>query len=215
MAVIALPAPWQRRIADPVNRVLRKLPDWPLYMLGAVPPCWLYWAALNDRLGVDPVREMEHQLGLWGLWLIIATLAVTPLRVITGISLLKFRRALGLLCFFYILCHLAVWAYYDVQSWGRVWADLVKRPYITIGMAALLLMLPLAVTSNNASIRAMGRNWRKLHRLVYAAALLGALHFVILVKGWQPEPLLYMAAILGLLVLRLPVLARKRPRNRG
>ena len=209
MFVLALPKPVQRRLADPVNRVLRRVPAWPLYILGALPPAWLYWAALNDRLGVDPVREMEHQLGLWGLWLIIATLVVTPLRQITGISLLKYRRALGLLTFFYIVCHLAVWAYYDVQTWSRVWADIVKRPYITIGMAGLLLMLPLALTSNTASIRRLGKNWRKLHKLVYAVAILGALHFVILVKGFQIEPLLYMAAILILLALRLPWATRR------
>ncbi|PJE31131.1 Sulfoxide reductase heme-binding subunit YedZ [Pseudooceanicola marinus] len=208
-SVLALPKPVQRRLADPVNRVLRRVPAWPLYILGALPPAWLYWAALNDRLGVDPVREMEHQLGLWGLWLIIATLVVTPLRQITGISLLKYRRALGLLTFFYILCHLAVWAYYDVQTWSRVWADIVKRPYITIGMAGLLLMLPLALTSNTASIRKLGKSWRKLHKLVYAVAILGALHFVILVKGFQIEPLLYMAAILILLALRLPWATRR------
>ena len=210
MSVLALPKPVQRRLADPVNRALRRVPAWPLYILGALPPAWLYWAALNDRLGVDPVREMEHQLGLWGLWLIIATLAVTPLRQITGISLLKYRRALGLLTFFYILCHLAVWAYYDVQTWGRVWADIVKRPYITIGMAGLALMLPLALTSNNASIRKLGKRWRKLHKLAYAVAILGGLHFIILVKGFQIEPLLYMAAILALLALRLPGMAQKR-----
>lgn len=210
MSVLALPKPVQRRLADPVNRALRRVSAWPLYILGALPPAWLYWAALNDRLGVDPVREMEHQLGLWGLWLIIATLAVTPLRQITGISLLKYRRALGLLTFFYILCHLAVWAYYDVQTWGRVWADIVKRPYITIGMAGLALMLPLALTSNNASIRKLGKRWRKLHKLAYAVAILGGLHFIILVKGFQIEPLLYMAAILALLALRLPGMARKR-----
>ena len=209
MPVLALPKPMQRRLADPVNRVLRRVPAWPLYILGALPPAWLYWAALTDRLGVDPVREMEHQLGLWGLWLIIATLVVTPLRQITGISLLKYRRALGLLTFFYIVCHLAVWAYYDVQTWSRVWADIVKRPYITIGMAGLLLMLPLALTSNTASIRKLGKSWRKLHKLVYAVAILGALHFVILVKGFQVEPLLYMAAILILLALRLPWATRR------
>ncbi|MBR9766163.1 MAG: protein-methionine-sulfoxide reductase heme-binding subunit MsrQ [Rhodobacteraceae bacterium] len=210
MAVIALPTHVQRSVADPVNRVLRRVPAWPLYIVGAVPPALLYWAALNDRLGVDPVKEMEHQMGLWGLWLIIATLAVTPLRTVTGISLLKFRRALGLLTFFYITLHMLVWMYYDVQFLSQVWADIVKRPYITIGMGGLLLMLPLALTSNTWSIRKLGRRWRQLHKLVYAVAILGALHFVILVKGFQLEPILYMAAILVLLVLRLPILARKR-----
>ena len=210
MSVIALPSQVQRSIADPVNRVLRKVPAWPLYIAGALPLAWLYWAALNDRLGVDPVKEMEHQMGLWGLWLIIATLTVTPLRTITGISLLKFRRALGLLTFFYITLHMLVWMYYDVQFLSQIWADIVKRPYITIGMGGLALMLPLALTSNNWSIRKLGRNWRKLHKLVYAVAILGALHFVILVKGFQLEPILYMAAILVLLALRFPILARKR-----
>ncbi|WP_010138635.1 protein-methionine-sulfoxide reductase heme-binding subunit MsrQ [Oceanicola sp. S124] len=210
MSVIALPTHVQRSLADPVNRVLRRVPSWPLYVLGALPPAWLYWAALTDRLGVDPVKEMEHQMGLWGLWLIIATLTVTPLRTVTGISLLKFRRALGLLTFFYITLHMLVWMYYDVQFLSQIWADIVKRPYITIGMGGLVLMLPLALTSNTWSIRKLGRRWRQLHKLVYAVAILGALHFVILVKGFQLEPILYMAASLVLLALRLPFLARKR-----
>lgn len=210
MAALSLPAPWRRALGDPVNRVTRRLPAWPLYPLGAIPPAWLFWSAVTGRLGVDPVKEMEHQVGLWGLWLLIATLAVTPLRQVTGISLLKYRRALGLLCFFYILAHLSVWLVLDVQVPALIWADILKRPYITIGMGAFLLMLPLALTSTNGAIRRLGRGWRKLHRLVYVAALLGAVHYVLLAKGFQLAPLLYLAAILGLLAMRLPGLGGRR-----
>jgi DMSO/TMAO reductase YedYZ heme-binding membrane subunit len=119
------------------------------------------------------------------------------------VNLMPFRRAIGVLCFFFVIAHLLVWAVLDVQTVARVWADIVDRPYVTIGMAAFLLLLPLGLTSNNWSIRKMGAAaWRKVHKLVYPAAVLGALHYVWLAKGFQLEPLLYMAAILGLLALR-------------
>jgi methionine sulfoxide reductase heme-binding subunit len=197
-------------VADPVNRTLRKVPAWPLYILGAVPPVILFWAGVTGRLGVDPVKDMEHQMGEWGLWLLIAGLCVTPLRRYAGISLLKYRRALGLLAFFYILGHLLIWLVLDVQILSQIWADIVKRPYITVGMGAFVLMIPLAVTSNNRSIRKLGKTWRQLHKLVYATALLGSLHFILLVKGFQIEPYIYMGVILALLALRLPMTGKRR-----
>ena len=125
---------------------------------------------------------------------------------------MKFRRAIGLSCFFFVVAHLMVWAVLDVQALGRVWADIVKRPYITVGMAGFALLLPLAVTSNNLSVRRLGPAWRKLHKLTYPAAVLGAVHYVMLVKGWQVEPLIYLAVIVTLLALRLPVF-KKSPRQ--
>lgn len=195
-------------LAQTINGALRKLPVWPIYVVGALPPVWYFYLGLTGGLGVEPIKEFEHRLGILGLQMLIAVLAVTPLRNLTNISLIRFRRAMGLLTFYYIAAHLAVWLFLDVQIAAQIWADIVKRPYITIGMAGFVLMLPLAITSNNLSVRKLGPRWRKLHKLVYPVALLGAVHFVMLRKGWQVEPLLYLAGIALLLVLRLPVMRR-------
>lgn len=195
-------------LAQTINGALRRLPVWPIYVVGALPPVWYFYLGLTGGLGVEPIKEFEHRLGILGLQMLIAVLAVTPLRNLTNISLIRFRRAMGLLTFYYIAAHLAVWLFLDVQIAAQIWADIVKRPYITIGMAGFVLMLPLAITSNNLSVRKLGPRWRKLHKLVYPVALLGAVHFVMLRKGWQVEPLLYLAGIALLLVLRLPVMRR-------
>lgn len=189
-------------LKDKVNTLTRKLPTWPVYLLGALYPVWLLYQGLTGGLGVDPVKVMEHSLGEAGLQLLILGLVVTPLRKFTGITLLKFRRSIGLLAFFYIFLHLLVWLVLDVQILSQIWADILKRPYITIGMAGFVLMLPLAATSNNWSVRRLGRRWNRLHKLTYGVALLGGLHFVMLVKGFQIEPLLYAGVILLLLGLR-------------
>ncbi|MFV0335988.1 MAG: protein-methionine-sulfoxide reductase heme-binding subunit MsrQ [Tropicimonas sp.] len=188
---------------------MRRLPAWPLYLLGAVPVFWLFWRGVQGGLGVDPVKAIEHRLGLWGLWWLIASLAITPLMRLTGLRLLKFRRAIGLTGFFYIVAHLLVWLVLDVQILSQIWADILKRPYITVGMAAFGLLIPLALTSNDWSLRRLGPvRWRRLHRLSYLAIPLGAVHFTMLVKGWQIEPLIYLAAIVAILALRL---RRRKP----
>jgi sulfoxide reductase heme-binding subunit YedZ len=186
-----------------INQTMRRVPAWGVYGLLTVPAIWLIWRALTGGLGVDPVKALEHGLGEIALQLVIAGLAITPLRRLTGISLLKFRRAVGLMTFFYVVLHLLVWLVLDVQILSQVWADIVKRPYITVGMAAFVLMVPLALTSNDWSVRKLRSAWRRLHKLAYAAAILGALHFVMLAKGFQLEPLLYLGAIVALLALRL------------
>jgi len=179
-------------------------------MIGALPGPYLFYMGVTGGLGVEPIKALEHALGEWALQFLIAGLAVTPLRRRLGVNLMKFRRAIGLLSFYYICLHLLVWLLLDVQIPAQIWADIVKRPYITIGMAGFLLLLPLAATSNNLSVRRLGPAWRRLHRLVYPAVLLGAVHFVMLRKGLQIEPLIYLALILALLALRLP--ARRRAR---
>ena len=196
-------------LRDRLRRGLGRVPVWPIYWLGAVPVVWLYARALTGTLGIEPVEIVEHRLGLWGLWLLLAGLAVTPLRRHAGINLIRFRRALGLLAFAYLTLHLATWAILDVQGLAAAWTDIVKRPYVTVGMAGFALLVPLALTSNNAAIRRMGgAAWRRLHRLVYPAVLCGAVHFVMLAKGWQLEPLAYLAATLAILAFRLPGLRR-------
>lgn len=195
---------------DPLNQTLRRLPVWLIYTVGMLPAPWLFFLGLTGGLGVEPIKALEHELGEIGLQFLIAGLAVTPLRRYLGLNLMKFRRAIGLLTFYYIVCHLLVWAILDVQIVSEMWADIIKRPYITIGMVAFVLMLPLAITSNNWSVRQLGRKWRSLHKLVYAAAVLGGLHFVMLAKGFQIEPLIYLGVILGLLALRLPSVRRNQ-----
>ncbi|WP_121067353.1 protein-methionine-sulfoxide reductase heme-binding subunit MsrQ [Chachezhania antarctica] len=189
-----------------LNTVLRRLPIWPLYVLCALYIVQLFVRGVIGQLGVDPVKAMEHALGEKALWLLIVTLTVTPLRTWTGITLLRFRRALGLITFFLALAHFTVWLVLDVQILSQIWADILKRPYVTVGFAAFLLMLPLAVTSNAASIRRMGAgSWRRLHKLIYPSAVLAAVHFVMLAKGFQIEPLIYLGIIAILLASRLPI----------
>ena len=191
-------------LVDTLNGRLRRFPTWPVYLLGVLPPVWWLYQGLTGGLGPEPIKTFEHLLGELGLQALIATLAVTPLRRFTGLSLLKFRRALGLLAFYYITCHLLVWLFLDVQILSEIWKDILKRPYITIGMAGFLLLVPLAVTSNNMSIRKLGApKWKRLHQLSYVAAILGAVHFVMLAKTWHAEPLIYLAVVLLLLLARL------------
>ncbi|MEX5563405.1 protein-methionine-sulfoxide reductase heme-binding subunit MsrQ [Pseudophaeobacter sp. 1A16562] len=194
---------------DGLNQLLRRVPVWSVYLLGLLPVPVLFFLGLTGGLGVEPVKALEHEYGELALKLLVAVLAVTPLRRYAGLNLMRFRRALGVLSFIYVLCHLLVWLLLDVQIPSQILADILKRPYITIGMAAFVLLLPLAVTSNNASVRRLGPRWRILHRLTYPAIALGALHYVMLVKGFQIEPLAYLAVILTLLALRLPVIRRK------
>jgi len=189
--------------ADRINAAVRHVPVWALWLAGLGPAGWFFYLGLTGGLGAEPIKALEHQLGEVALQLLVAGLAITPLRRYTGVNLMRFRRAIGLLVFTYVSLHLAVWLLLDVQDAGRVWADIVKRPYVTVGFAAFLLMIPLALTSNDLSLRRLGPRWRRLHRLVYPAAALGAVHFIWLSKGFQIEPLIYLAAILGLLALRL------------
>ncbi len=195
-------------VRDRLNALLRRVPTWPLYALGALYPVWLLQQGLTGALGVDPVKVMEHALGKSGLQLLIAGLCITPLRRFGGVNLLRFRRALGLLAFGHIALHLLVWLVLDVQIAAQIWADIVKRPYVTVGMAGFAAMLPLAATSNTLSIRRLGRRWQRLHRLTYLVVLLGGVHFILQAKGLQIEPLLYLGAILGLLALRLGPIRR-------
>jgi len=187
-----------------LNQILRRIPVWAVYVLGALPGPWLFYQGLTGGLGVDPIEALEHRYGELALQLLILVLAISPLRRFFGLNLMKFRRALGVLTFFYVSLHLLVWLVLDVQVPGQIWADIVKRPYITVGMVAFALMLPLAATSNNWSVRQLGPRWRSLQRLVFPAAVLGGLHYVMLAKGFQIEPLVYLSVIIGLLLVRIP-----------
>ncbi|PWK59716.1 sulfoxide reductase heme-binding subunit YedZ [Roseicyclus mahoneyensis] len=194
------PAP----VMQHVNGALRRVPPSLLYVGGAAWGGWLFWLAATGGLGVEPIEALEHRYGKLALQLIVAGLAVTPLRQWAGLNLIPFRRAIGVLAFGYVLAHFLVWAVLDVQTLSAIWADIVKRPYVTIGMVGFATLIPLALTSNNRAIRRLGPvRWRHLHKLAYPAAVLGAVHYVWLAKGLQFEPLFYLGAILGLLALRL------------
>lgn len=197
---------------DLLNRAVRRVPGWLIYLAGFGWMGWLFFRGASGALGPEPVEALEHAYGLLALQFLVAGLAVTPLRRWAGINLLPLRRQIGMMAFWFLCGHVGVWALLDLQSLSRIWAEIVKRPYITIGMAGLLCLLPLAATSTNAAIRRLGgAPWRRLHRLVYPAVALGALHFVWLAKGAQLEPFLYAAAVVGLLVLRaIPKRAGRR-----
>ncbi len=188
-----------------LNQHLRRIPVWLVYLVGFLPAPWLFYQGFTGGLGVEPIEALEHEYGEMALQLLIFGLAITPLRKHLGLNLMRFRRAVGVLTFGYVSFHLLVWLVLDVQVPGQIWADILKRPYITVGMAGFLLLLPLALTSNNWSVRHLGPVWRKLHRLAYPAAILGGLHYVMLAKGFQIEPLVYLGLIVCLLALRLPM----------
>ncbi len=177
-------------------------------------PVWLvclgilggYLAALvGDRLGANPVEALSHASGAWALRLLLLTLAMTPLRRLSGWSWpLRMRRLLGLWAFFYAVLHLSVWIWLDQGlDWRAMAEDLAKRPYVMLGMAAFGLLVPLAVTSTRGWMRRLGRRWKRLHRGVYPAALLAVGHFLWLTKADYLEPGIYAGVLLGLLGLRL------------
>ncbi|MFT3806132.1 sulfite oxidase heme-binding subunit YedZ [Arenimonas sp.] len=190
---------------------MRKI-DWPwlglktcAHALALLPLLLLIRATLIDALGADPVAELTHRTGDWALRFLLLSLAMTPLRrALDRPWPIRFRRLLGLYAFFYASLHLCVYLVLDLSGyWAQILQDIVKRPFITVGFLAWLLLIPLAVTSTKGWIRRLGRRWGQLHRLVYAVGVLAVLHFFWLVKADLREPLAY-AAILGLLLgLRL------------
>ena len=206
-------------LSQKINAGLRRIPAWTIYIVAFVYAVWEFWRALN-QMGpylVEPINVLERTYGEIALKLLVVGLLVTPLRNWTGVNLIKFRRAIGVTAFFFVLAHFLVFALLDVQSLSRVWTEVVKRPYVTVGMASFLLLIPLALTSNNAALRRLGAaSWRKLHKLTYPAAILAALHYLWLVKGFQIEPIIYLVIIIGLVATRyLPNTRRKTAPARG
>jgi len=195
---------------------LPQVPKILVYIVGFIPAVWLFYAGINDQIGAGPMRYLEQALGLWALRFLVATLTITPLRQLFNVNLLRYRRAIGLLCFYYAALHLTTYLVLDQGlDMAAIVADIVKRPYITIGMATFVILVPLAVTSNNAAIRRMGgQAWAKLHRLVYVAAIGAVLHFILVVKSWPPEPLVYAAIVAVLLGYRFIRSQMKKPSPR-
>jgi len=179
-----------------------------------LPLALLAWDASHGALGTDPVAQLEHRSGDLALRLLLATLAITPLRRLTGWNkAIRFRRMLGLFAFFYVSVHLTIYVVIDLGLfWSQLLGEIVKRPYITVGFTAWLLLIPLALTSTSAMMRRLGRHWQRLHKLVYVIAVLGVLHFLWLVKADHREPAIYLGVLIVLLLLRLPKLAQRQRR---
>lgn len=198
---------------DAINSLARRVPAWLVYLVGVIPPVWLFYQAMNGHLGADPVKALEHQIGKLGLQMIVAGLCISPLRRFAGLSLVKFRRAVGLVAFFYVVLHFAAWLVLDMGlRLDEALHDILRRPYVTAGMVGLAGLIPLAITSNNWSVRRMGPiRWQRLHWLTYLVALAGGIHYVWQAKTWTLEPLLYLAGIVALLAVRI-VKIRKRMR---
>jgi sulfoxide reductase heme-binding subunit YedZ len=176
---------------------------WALYALGLLPAAWTFYLGASDQLGADPVKTFELFLGLWTIRFLILTLAVSPVRDLLGWNYLRYRRALGLLTFYYALMHFTVYMVLDqALDLSAVLDDVLKRPFIMFGMAGLALLVPLAVTSNNFSIRKMGMKWIWLHKLIYIIAAAGALHFALSTKILDLEQYIYVGLIILLILYR-------------
>lgn len=194
-----------------------------LWLCALTPGAWLLAGVFRGWLGVNPIEKLTHVTGLTALVLLLLTLAVTPVRRLTGWNpVIKLRRPMGLFAFFYAICHFSIWFVFDmVFDPGAMVADIIERKYITVGMAALLVLTPLALTSTRGWIRRLGRRWSLLHRGAYLATGLGVIHFYWLVKADLRLPL-FLAACFGLLmVARIPAVAtwlgslRQRSGQRG
>jgi methionine sulfoxide reductase heme-binding subunit len=198
-------------VAQRINRAVRRAPTLVVWLAGLIPAVWLVWQLLNGQLGPDPLKPLEHGLGLHALQFLIAALCVTPLMRATGVNLIRFRRALGVLGFAYVLAHLLVWLVLDIQlRWDEVLRDLTKRPYIMVGMLGFALLVPLAVTSTDSALRRMGAAaWRRLHLLAWPATLAGAIHYMMVVKAWPLQPIVFLAIVVALIGLRLARIRRR------
>lgn len=187
------------------TRMIAQLSKPLVFIISLLPLVWLCGLAWQNQLGVNPVETITHHTGDWSLRFLLLTLAITPLRRLTGWNRLQaFRRMLGLFAFFYVCLHLATYLIFDqFFDWRGMVEDVAKRPYITVGFAGFLLLIPLAVTSTNAMIKRLGRNWQRLHRLIYPIGILGVLHYWWLVKADITEPLMYAALLTVLLGYRL------------
>lgn len=186
---------------------------WPkaaAHALALAPFAWLIWRIRHGELSADPIADITHFTGIWALRMLLLSLAVTPLRKLTGLAVaIRFRRLLGLYAFFYATLHSATYLVLDLGGyWPQIFDDVVRRPFMTVGFLAWLLLVPLAATSTLWAIRKLKRNWARLHRLVYAIGALAVLHFAWSRKAGeqlaQDEPLLYAGIFFVLMALRLP-----------
>ncbi|MDX9950525.1 MAG: protein-methionine-sulfoxide reductase heme-binding subunit MsrQ [Methylophilaceae bacterium] len=176
-----------------------------LFVLALLPLARLFWLGFNDDLTANPIEFIERSTGTWALVCLLAALALTPLRLVTGIAWpIQLRRMAGLFMFFYACLHFATYLWLDHWfDWGEISSHIIEHPYVLVGFAAFVLSIPLALTSNNTMMRRLGSRWKQLHQTVYLIAILGVLHFWWLVKKDIREPLAYALVLLVLLVIRL------------
>ena len=196
-------------------RIAVKAGVWALCLL---PLLVLLYRASTDGLGANPISYVTNWLGQWTFRLLLVSLALTPLRIVTGLAWpVLLRRLVGLFTFFYASLHFSVWILLDhFFNWDQMLGDLVKRRYITVGMLALLCLIPLAITSTNGMVKRLGGDtWRRLHRLIYLIGILAALHFLWLAKGFRPDAFLYAGLLMLLLGIRLFDAIRRRLRRRS
>lgn len=185
---------WLRRVVKPG-----------VFLIALAPFFFLVWRAVSGELGVNPIETITLTTGRWTLRLLLATLAITPLRRVSGWhEAIRVRRMLGLFTFFYGTLHFSIYIGIDqFFAWRFILADIAKRPYITVGFTAFVLMIPLALTSTAGWVRRLGRRWMVLHRLVYLSAIGGVVHFWWKVKADTRDPLMYAAVLLALFAVRL------------
>ena len=184
-----------------------------IWALCLLPLAWLGWLIVNQDLTANPAEFMNRYLGEWAIRILWVALAVTPVKVLTGWKqVLLFRRLIGLFAFFYVVLHVTSYVAIDQYfDWVAIWDDIVKRGYITIGMSSFLILATLAVTSSSWMIKRLGgATWTKLHRGVYLAGALAAIHFIMMRKGLQIEPLIYALILASLLCTRLGPYLEKR-----
>jgi methionine sulfoxide reductase heme-binding subunit len=184
-----------------------------VFLLGLIPLAILVWKIIHNNLGANPVEFVEHWTGDWTMRFVIITLCITPLRKMLRVpQLIRFRRMLGLFAFFYACLHFSTWVGLDrFFNLAEMWADVEKRRFITVGFAAFVLLIPLAVTSTRGWIRRLGgKRWQWLHRAIYLSAILGVIHYAWLVKSDEHKPLQYAAMVAALLAWRIGAWIRKR-----
>ena len=175
-----------------------------VFILCLLPFILLFWQALNDSLGTNPVETLTHETGQWALRFLLITLVITPLRRISKINwLIKLRRMLGLFAFFYASMHFITYIWLDrFFDWREILIDIPKRPFITIGFVSFVLLIPLAVTSTRAMQRRLKKKWKVLHRLVYIIPVLVIVHFIWSLKADYTEPFIYAAIFFILMLMR-------------
>lgn len=177
-----------------------------LFCVCLVPLALLIWRGFHNDLTANPAQFLEHRTGDWVLRFLVITLGITPARKILRLpQLIRFRRMFGLFAFFYVCLHFTTWIWLDkFFAWSDMWADVHKRPFITLGFTAFVMLIPLALTSTAGMIRRLGgKNWQRLHRLIYIIAVLGVIHYYWLVKSDKRKPLEYAFLVAILLAWRL------------
>jgi sulfoxide reductase heme-binding subunit YedZ len=196
-----------------MRRVIKPL----LFSAALVPVAWLVWGLFEGRLGANPAETIQLQTGRWALKFLLITLAVTPVRRLTGWNVvIQYRRMLGLFAFFYASLHLTSYIVLDqFFDWGAILRDIPKRPFILMGTLTYLLLVPLAITSTKGWIRRLGRRWQALHRLIYIAACCAIVHFAWKVKVIAGDPVIYGIVLAALLGFRLMWFLRKRFERSG